>query len=366
MAVFSSPLGARVWIEGRERNYFSGTGYLGLQNHPRVQQAAIETIQRYGMATGTSRGGFGEHAVYDGLEEQARLFFGSEAVLYFTSGYLGALILAQGLRERYERIFVDAWSHFSVLDAARLAGKPLHIFQHLDAADLAAQIQAHLQSGERPLVLSDGVFPISGEIAPAPDYLPLVKQQGGLIALDDAHAYGVLGVHGRGTLDYWQIEDEDCLTSGTLSKALGGFGGVIPTSKRLLEELDRNSRIYTASSPVPLPVASAAACALEIARTEPELRERLWENVRLTREGLRAADWPVEDSQVPIICLRKQEGMDLEQIKNRLYEEGICIAHVRTYSSTPPGGALRIAIFATHTTEQIERLVESLSLTHEK
>lgn len=362
MAVFTSPLGARIWIEGRERDYFSGTGYLGLQNHPRVQQAAIETIQRYGMATGTSRGGFGEHAVYDALEEQARLFFGSQAVLYFTSGYLGALILAQGLRERYERIFVDAWSHFSILDAARLAGKPLHTFQHLDSVDLAAQMQTHLLAGERPLVLSDGVFPISGEIAPVPDYLPLVKRYGGLLVLDDAHAYGALGAQGRGTLDHWQIEDENCLTCGTLSKALGGFGGVIPASKDVLEELERNSRIYTASSPLPLPVASAAACALEIARTQPELRERLRQNVRLARAGLRAAGWPVEESLVPIICLRKQEGLDLEKIKNRLYENGICIAHVRTYSSTPPGGALRIAIFATHSKDQIQRLVESLKI----
>lgn len=362
MAVFSSPLGARVWIDGRERDYFSGTGYLGLQNHPQVQQAALEAIQRYGMATGTSRGGFGEHPVYDALEDEACRFFGSPAVLYFTSGYMGALILAQGLRERTERIFVDAWSHFSVLDAARLAGKPVVTFGHLDAADLAEQMRAHLQPGERPLVMSDGVFPISGEIAPLPTYLELARAHGGLLVLDDAHACGVLGPNGRGSKDYWQVDAADCLTTGTLSKALGGFGGVIPAERQLLEELERNSRIYTATSPVPLPVAAAAACALQIARSQPELRQRLRDNVSLARAGLRAAGWAVDDSPVPIICLRKPEGVDLEAIKDRLYAAGICIAHVRSYSSTPPGGALRIAVFASHTADQIERLVENLGM----
>src|SRR6266545_2856213 len=119
------PLGPRVVIEGRERDYFSGTGYLGLHNHPRVLQAAVDAIQEYGMTTATSRGGYGDHILYDGLEAEARDYFAAERVLYYPSGYMSALILAQGLRERYERIFIDDWAHYSLWDGARSTGKPI-------------------------------------------------------------------------------------------------------------------------------------------------------------------------------------------------------------------------------------------------
>ena len=360
-----TPLGPRVLIGGRERDYFSGTGYLGLHNHPRVLQAAVETIQRYGMATGTSRGGYGEHAVYDALETEARAYFDTERVLYYPSGYMSGVILAQGLRERCERVFIDEASHYSLWDGARSAGKPITPFRHRDAQSLADMLRSELRPGERPLVLSDGVFPISGEIAPLPDYLDVLDGfAGGCLALDDAHATGVLGEHGRGTLDHFSIQSPGgrstvVLAGHTLSKAIGGFGGLLPGSQALIEELERNSRVYVGASPPPLPVAAAACQALALAR-EGSLRRRLWENVARARSGLRALGWPLDDSPVPILCLGARPGLDLGRLKDGLFELDICVAHVRSYSSTPPGGALRIAIFATHTAGQIDRLVEGL------
>jgi 8-amino-7-oxononanoate synthase len=138
---------------------------------------------------------------------------------------------------------------------------------------------------------------------------------------------------------------------------LGGYGGIIPGNNDLLARLDRNSRVYVAASPPPLPVAAASVRALSLARQQPELRQKLWENVRLARGGLRKLGWPLAETPVPILCLGIRPGIDLGQIKNQLFERDICIAHVSTYSSTPPGGALRIAICAAHTHEQIERLL---------
>jgi 8-amino-7-oxononanoate synthase len=355
-----TPSGPRVTIAGRERDYFSGTSYLGLHNHPAVQQAALDAIQRYGMATATSRGGFGEHILYEALETEARAFFDCEKVLYFPSGYMSALLLAQGQRERYERIFIDDASHFSLWDGARAAAKPLASFTHLDAQSLAEALRCELRPGERPLLLSDGVFPISGEIAPIPDYLSvLAEYPGSLIALDDAHGVGAIGPHGRGTLDYYQVRRPDCLAGATLSKALGGYGGLLPAGADQIEEITRCARVYVGASPPPLPAAAASRAALALARTQPELRQRLHFNVRRVRDGLRALGWQVDDSPVPIVCLRARPGLDLARIKDELFARDVCIAHVKNYSSTPPGGALRIAVFATHSPDQIDRLLDA-------
>lgn len=355
-----SPVGPRVMVAGRERDYFSGTGYLGLHNHPQVSAAAIAAIQRYGMSTATSRGGYGEHPLYERLAGEITAFFGSQASLYYASGYLGGMILTQGLRERYEAIFIDEGSHFSLWDAARASGRPLHSFRHLDSEALGQALRVNLEPGQRPLVMSDGLFPISGELAPLAEYLAAAQAHGGGLAVDDAHGLGVLGANGRGTLEELGVDGEGAWWCGTLSKGLGGFGGIIAANREQAAELERNSRVYVAASPPPLPAAAAAAAALAVARQEPERRQRLWENVALARRGLRALGWDLPDSHAPILCLRARPGVDLARLRAGLFERDVCVAHVTKYSSTPAGGALRIAIFATHSREQIERLAAEL------
>jgi len=358
---FQSPVGSRVTIDGRERDYFSGTGYLCLHSHPAVIKAAADCLNRFGLSTATSRGGYGEHAVYDELNATINQFFGTERNLYFASGYLGTGILVQGLRERYERLFIDEAAHFSVFEAARASGRPLHSYAHLQPADLAAQVSAELQPGEHPLVLSDGLFPISGEIAPAGELLAAIEPYDGLLALDDAHAAGVLGPHGRGTLEYCQVDSPRCYAARTLSKALGGYGGLVGGTATQMDELERLSHVYTAASPPPLPVAAAAAAALRIAYDEPGRRARLRANIKRARAGLRSLAWPdLPESPSPIICLGARPGLNLARMKDGLFERGICVAPVPRYSSTPPGGALRVAVFSEHTNEQIDRLIDEV------
>ncbi len=357
-----SPLGPRVKIAGRERDYFSGTGYLGLQNHPLVLEAAANAIRQYGLATGTSRGGYGEHDLYDALEAEARAFFGAERVLYYPSGYMSAAILAQGLGERWERAFVDEGAHYSLWDGARSAGKAVVGFRHCEPQSLAECLRRELRPGERPLVLSDGVFPISGEIAPVQSYQQvLASYAGAWIVLDDAHATGVLGEHGRGTLEHVGRFGQQNLAAGyTLSKGIGGYGGIIAGSQAQTEEIESHCRVPVGASPPPLPVAAASAQALALARG-PALRKQLWRNVARAREGIRRLGWALDDSPVPILCLAARPGVDLARVKEALFERDICVAHVTRYTSTPAGGALRIAIFASHSEEQIDRLIETLS-----
>jgi glycine C-acetyltransferase/8-amino-7-oxononanoate synthase len=362
-----SPVGPRVMINGRECDYFAGCSYLGLQNHPALIAAAAEALQRYGLGTATSRGGYGEHPLYAAVEAAAARYFGTEAALYYVTAYLGNTILLQGLRGEYDRVFVDESSHFSVRDSVQIAGAPVTPFRHLDPEDLAAQLRGQLRPGERPLVISDGVFPISGEIAPAPDYLSaLAAYAGATLCLDDAHATGVLGARGRGTAEYWHERDLTSLpdlsglrviSAHTLSKALGCHGGMIAGDAALIGKLRVDAPAFVAHSPSPLPVAAAAARALDLVGGVSQRRAQLWANVAYARTGLRGLGWELADTPVPIICLGARPGLDLARIQAELFARDLCVAHVTRYSSTPAGGALRIAIFATHSEAQIDRLV---------
>jgi 8-amino-7-oxononanoate synthase len=364
--LMESPPGARTLIDGRWRDYFSGCSYLGLPGHPGLVAAAVQALQRYGLTTSTSRGGYGEHPVYHAVESAAARFFGTEAATYYVSAYLGSVALLQALAGEFERLFLDAAAHFSVRDAATVARVPSHSFRHLDPDDLADQLRSHLLPRERPLVLTDGIFPISGEIAPAADYVRvLAAYEGALLCLDDAHATGVIGEQGRGTVEYTRAEEAAqgvrVFTAHTLSKALGGHGGLIAGDAGFIAQVGRNAVALGASSPPPIPAAAASAWALDFIAAHPERRTALWANAARARAGFRALGWALEDSPSPIVCLRARPDMDLANIQAELFERDICVAHVTRYSSTPTGGALRVAIFATHTAEQIDRLLAEVA-----
>ena len=365
-----SPVGPRVSINGRERDYFAGCGYLGLQNHPALIAAAADALQRYGLGTATSRGGYGEHPVYVAVEAAAARYFGAEAALYYVTAYLGNTILLQGLRGEYDRIFMDDASHFSVRDSVQIAGVPVTPFRHLDPDDLAAQLRGQLRPGERPLVISDGVFPISGEIAPAPDYLAaLAAYAGAILCLDDAHATGVLGARGRGTAEYWQERDLTGLpnlsglaviSAHTLSKALGCHGGVIAGDAALIGKLAPTPRLSwrTALRRCRWPRPRRGRLDLiggRLAAARPALGQRGLRPRRAARARVGACRYAGAD-HLP----GRAAGADLARIQAELFARDICVAHVTRYSSTPAGGALRIAIFATHTEAQIDRLVAEI------
>ncbi|MHC1783869.1 MAG: aminotransferase class I/II-fold pyridoxal phosphate-dependent enzyme [Anaerolineaceae bacterium] len=360
-ARMEGPVGAKTMIDGRLFDYFSGTGYLGLQSHPEVIAAARDALQQYGVSTAASRGGYGEHPVYDQFEKQACAFLDCEKVLYFASGYLGASILTQREGRSGDHIFIDDAAHYSLWDAVQSFNKITSPFHHCDPDHLRRIIREELTRGERPLVLTDGIFPISGEIAPLPDYLEIVQEHHGVIIVDDAHALGVLGEHGRGTVDEFEIQSEDCLTSASLAKALGGFGGITWGRANWIDNLEQGSSFCLGASPPPLVVTAASTAGLRLAKENPAWRETLWQNVTRAREGLRGMGIDVEMTRSPILCIPAGRGLDLVGIKNGLYKEGIAVSLVRGYTSTPDGGALRIAIFSTHTTEQIDRLLITLN-----
>ena len=377
MPVMQSPPGAETVIDGRRYIYFVGTGYLGLQGHPEVIRAAGEAAQQYGIGSATSRAGFGDTPPLLEVERLAARFFGSDEAFYFVSGYLGNEILVRMIGAGVDAVFVDRGSHYCVVEAAHLIGMPVHPFAHRDPDDLAEKLRTELPGGGRPLVMSDGVFAALGSIAPVVQYRELLREYpGSAMIVDDAHALGVLGDNGRGTFEHAGLGGDGVnvdlpgrdrpgspclLMCGTLSKAVGGFGGIVPGNAKIMEGIKSTSHYYEGASAMPVPVAAATAKALEILLAQPELRMRLHENVRSLKTGLRRLGLETDDTPVPIISLGVGDGANMQRIQRELAERGIMIAYRATYSGLGPEGAIRVAVFATHTKEQIDRLLDEFA-----
>ncbi len=364
MHVMESPPGARAVIDGREVDYFCGCGYYCLQGHPAIIDAACKAVQQYGLGSATSRSGYGDNPALLEVERNAAKFFATESALYYVSGYLGNAILLRGLREDYDVIFYDKESHYSVLDGIATADKPAVAFAHRDADDLKTQVARHLKPTERPMVICDGVFPVSGGLSPIPEYVDVLQKYDDFtICVDDAHATGVIGELGHGCYEHLGLSGPRLYSSGTLSKALGGHGGIIAGDASLIERLKNKSKIPNGSSSPPTPAAAASAKALEILRDTPELRKRLWDNTLYAKSRFRELGFDVNDTPVPIICLSSKKA-NLETLPDKLLDKGIAISRYyaggHAYSSVPAGGAVRIAIFSDHTRQQIDRLVQEI------
>jgi len=366
------PPGALTRIDGKEHLYFGGTGYLGLAGHPEVIRAACEALQSYGVHTATSRSGFGNSPITLEVERLAAKFFAAAGAFYYASGYMGNHILIQAVADRADVILVDESAHFCLVEASRLSGRPVYCFRHRDPDDLKQVLLRRVGPGQRPLVLTDGVFSMSGAVAPLDRYLELLGEYGtATILIDDAHGIGAVGCNGRGSLEHlglWNSEVNadparnglGIYVSGTLSKAIGGFGGILPGSLALLERVRQTSHYYEGAGAPMSAAAGATAKALEIVLREPELRRRLEKNARRLRDGLRTLGLEVEDWPTPIIGLSIGSGENMRRIHDELRRAGIIVPYFAAYSGSGPAGRLRIAVFATHTEEMLDRLVAEL------
>lgn len=366
MPIMQSPPGPETIVDGRRVLYFAGTGYLGLQGRPEVARAAAEAIERFGIGSATTRAWFGDTPPVVAVERLAAQWFGVESSFYYASGFMGNPILAGFLADRFDAAFCDASCHFSIREAMKAAGQPAVFFEHGDPDSLSQSLQKNLRPGERPLVATDGVFAVVGDLAPLNEYvLVLADYPGASLLVDDAHGVGVLGERGRGTLEYLGLQGDGAVPiflSATLSKALGGFGGVVPGARTFIEQLKKTSPYFIGASGPAVPVAAATARAIELAMAEPELRTRLRKNAERLRAGLRRLGLDVADSPTPILGLRIGTGENMARIQKSLVERGILIAHAADYAGAGPGGVLRIAVFATHTDEMIDHFCQELAV----
>jgi len=346
-------------VNGRQVDYYCGTSYYSLHGDPRVIDAACDAIRRYGLgpATGLSTPPLLE------VVERASAFFGTQSATYLVSGYLADMLLVQALSDDYDVVFVDERSHYSVFDGLTSSERIVVRFRHKDANDLSVKLADNVKAGQIPLVLSDGIFPTTGAIAPLRDYVEALGPfDDALLCVDDAHAIGVIGEEGKGTFEYLGLRGPNLYFVGTLSKAVGGVGGIVPGSHGLMEKIKRHSWVPIGASPPSAAAAAAAAMGLRILSEHPEMRKRLWSNVARVRGGLRGLGIDVEPSPVPIVSIRSTPGVDVKHLQQELYNRDILVAcyDARGYSDAPDVESVRIAVFSTHTESQIDRLLESI------
>ncbi len=379
------PPGAETVLNGRRYLYFAGTGYLGLQGHPALVEAAKAAADRFGIHTATTRSGFGTSPPVREVERRAAQFFGSESALYLVSGYAGNFAIAAALAPAVDVVLIDELAHDCLRESIRWLDRlqrPPLTFRHRDVDAVRQLLETEVSPGQRPLLMTDGIFPVSGNVAPVVDYLKVLAPfPGALLLVDDAHGVGAVGEHGRGTLELAGVpaqrinraleeptnESNDgpaagprVFLSATLSKAFGGHGGIIPGSAAFLDRVRQLSGWFRGASAPTAAVAAATAKGLEIVESDPQLRLRLAENVATLRHRLRALGLDVEPSPSPVVGLRLDSAERMQRVQQRLVSAGIVIAYARDYAGAGPAGMLRIAVFATHTRPMIDRLVDCL------
>ncbi len=376
--IAESAPGPCTQINGRQYLYFVGTGYLGLQADPEVIQAACEATKQYGIHSATTRAGFGH--IPPTLEAERRLadYFGMQDAFFFASGYASNAIIMRGLSSQFDALFLDELSHYSLIEAAEQSRLPLFRFRHRDAQALSEVLKRELRAGQRPLVMSDGVFSVRGTLAPVRPYCEVLGEYvGGGLLLDDAHGVAVLGNLGRGTFDDAGLFSQSvntaasspngCPTDGcrlfftaTASKAIGGIGGFISGDRPFVKLLKESSHWYDGASAPPAAASAATAKAIQLILGNPGLRTRLWANVRQFKDGLRESGLEVDSTPVPIICLALDKAAHMQWIQRQLMQRGIAVAYTRSYASAGPEGCLRIAVFANHTETMIQQLLDEL------
>lgn len=366
--LMESAPGPETTFDGVRYLYFGGTSYLGLASHPEVLRAGCEAMQRYGVHSATSRTWLGTNPALVAVEREAALFFGTEDALCLSSGYLTNLCLMSVMARGARAVLVDDACHYSAQDAAKATRLPVETVAHHDPDDLGKRLRQHGPC----VILADGVHPATGEVAPVQALLDLVGEGDHRILFDDAHGFGVLGTNGRGVLEEFgrwsgvnavgDTPGGGCRTAvgGTLAKALGGFGGIIPGSRAFLEDLRRTSHLVSGSSAPAAALAGASARALEMARREPERRVQLERNARHLREGLAALGIPTPAGRSAHVGVRLGTRDNMRRIHLELRRRGIMVPHLDAYSGLPQGGVVRIAVFATHTTDQIQHLLDAL------
>jgi len=356
--VIESAQDPEVSIGGRRMIMLGSNNYLGLTNDPRVKEAAIEAIRRYGSGCAGSRFLNGTLDLHVRLEQRLAEFMRQEAAVTFSTGFqvnLGAISCLVG---KGDTVYLDKQDHACIIDGARLSFGEVKKFKHNDPSDLRRQMRNDNEARGR-LVVVDGVFSMEGDVSPLPEIVSVAKEFAAGVMVDDAHGIGVLGATGRGTAEHFGLEHEVDLIMGTFSKSMASVGGFIAGNATVIDYIKHRARPLIFSAAPPPASAAAALATVEIMDREPERRERLWQNTRFFAEGLRSLGFDTGQSQTPVVPIVVGEDLTALRLVHRLQQEGVFVNCVLS-PATPPGRALiRTSLMATHTTEQLARALDA-------
>lgn len=348
-----TPQAARATFDGRPVINLSSNNYLGLTTHPKLKRAAIEATERYGAGTGSVRTIAGTMSMHEELERKLAAFKHTEAALVFQSGFTCNSGIIPILAEDGDVILSDALNHASIIDGIRLTKAARKIWQHADMDALEDALRQS-QQYRRRLVITDGVFSMDGDVAKLPEIVELAERYNAIVYVDDAHASGVFGRNGRGTVDHFGLNGRVHVQVGTLSKAIGVLGGYVASTEGLRDLLIHRGRPFLFSTSHPPAVVAACMAAIDVLLEEPERIERLWENTRYFKSGLQRLGLNTGSSESPITPVIAGEGRKAMELSDRLFEEGV-FAQGIGYPTVPEGKArVRTIVTSEHSQQDLD------------
>jgi len=352
-------------FDGKPVINLASNNYLGLTTHPKLREAALRATRQYGVGSGAVRTIAGTMKIHMELEETIARFKQVEAAVVFQSGFAANAGTVSAVLGKDDFIISDQLNHASIIDGARLSRAKILVFEHKNIADAQAKLASVAGQPGRKLLITDGVFSMDGDIGPLPALADLAETYGAIMMVDDAHASGVLGRNGRGTIDHFGVGGRVDIQVGTLSKALGALGGYVCGSRDLVEFLYHRARPFLFSTSHPPSVAAACIAAFEVLDEEPERIDRLWENTRFWKKELGLLGFDIggkttPESETPITPIILGDGRLTMEFSRELFDEGVLATGI-TYPTVPEGKArIRTIMTATHTREELERALEAV------
>ncbi len=347
-------------FDGRKVINIASNNYLGLTTHPKLKEAALAALKKYGVGSGAVRTVAGTMAIHMELEEKIARFKNVEACVVFQSGFTANAGTVSAVLGKDDFIISDELNHASIIDGARLSRAKILVFRHKDVAHAEEQLASVKGQPGRKLIITDGVFSMDGDIGPLPGLCDVAEKYGAIMMVDDAHASGVLGRNGRGTVDHFNVHGRVDIQVGTLSKAIGALGGYVCGTRDLIDFLYHRARPFLFSTSHPPSVAATCIAAFDVLESEPELIEKLWENTRFFKRELGTLGFNIGGqntpaSETPITPVIVGEGRLAMEFSRELFKEGVMATGIAFPTVAEGKARIRTIMTATHTREELEQ-----------
>ena len=360
LRVLEAEQAARTRIDGREVVNLSSNNYLGLTTHPRLKAKATAALEQFGVGTGSVRTIAGTMSLHMELERRLADFKKTEAAVVFQSGFAANAGTVAALLTKEDFVISDELNHASIIDGARLSRASIKVFPHRNVA-AARDIVRSLPATGRKLLITDGVFSMDGDLGALPELCALAEEHGCIMMVDDAHASGVFGKNGRGTVDHFGLHGRVDVQVGTLSKAIGALGGYVAGTRNLIDFLHHRGRPFLFSTSHPPSVTATCLAALDVLLEEPQLIDRLWSNTAFFKQGLQTLGFNTGASESPITPVIVGEAPTAMALSDRLFEEGVFAQGIGFPTVARDKARVRTIVTATHTREDLQRALDAFA-----
>ncbi len=358
LPVFDGANGAIINLNGKEVINLSSNNYLGFANHPRLKEAAIQAVEKYGVGSGAVRTIVGNMDIHEELEKVLAEFKKEEAVMVYQSGFNCNAGTIQAITDKGDLIISDELNHASIIDGVKLSKAAKKIFKHSDMEDLERVLKENVGKYNNILIITDGVFSMDGDLAKLPKIVELAEEYGAMTYVDDAHGSGVLGENGRGTVDHFGLHGRVDFIVGTLSKALGVVGGYVAGSNTMREWLSHRGRPILFSTSLPPAAVGALIEGVKLLSSTTEFTDRLWDNANYFKSELGKLGFNTGNSETPISPVIIGDEAKTVEFSKALLDEGVFVSAI-VFPTVPVGtGRLRCMISAEHTKEQLKKAVD--------